>query len=192
MLDQGRFVATIATLLGLLLLWSATVRANDPAINVRSAELTVSQDGYYLDANFDIELGDTLEQALEKGVALNFVLEFDLIYERWYLLNLWNKTVAEFQQRYRLTYNALTRQYRVAAGALTQNVDTQREALAIMAQVRNRFIASRDQLEPGRVYTAALRLQLDKSQLPKAFQVDALGEKGWSLSSDWYRWTVRP
>jgi hypothetical protein len=192
MLDQGRFVAMAATLLGLLLFWSGPLRASDPAINVRSAELTMSQDGYYLDANFEIELGDTLEQALEKGVALNFVLEFDLIYERWYLLNLWNKTVADFEQRYRLTYNALTRQYRVAAGALTQNVDTLPEALSMLTQVRNRFVASRDDVEPGRVYTAALRLQLDKAQLPKAFQIDALGAKGWSLSSDWYRWTVRP
>jgi hypothetical protein len=192
MLDQGRFIAMAATLLGLLLFWSGPLRASDPAINVRSAELTMSQDGYYLDANFEIELGDTLEQALEKGVALNFVLEFDLIYERWYLLNLWNKTVADFEQRYRLTYNALTRQYRVAAGALTQNVDTLPEALSMLTQVRNRFVASRDDVEPGRVYTAALRLQLDKAQLPKAFQIDALGAKGWSLSSDWYRWTVRP
>jgi hypothetical protein len=192
MLEQGRFVAVVATLLALVLLWSAPSRADDPAINVRSAELTLSQDGYYLDANFEIELGDTLEEALEKGVALNFVLDFDLIYERWYLLNLWNKTVADFRQQYRLTYNALTRQYRVAAGALTQNVDTLREALSMMTQIRNRFITSRDELERGRVYTAELRLQLDKSQLPKAFQVDALGAKGWSLSSDWYRWTVRP
>lgn len=192
MLEQGRFVAVLATLFALALLWSAPLRANDPEINVRSAELTLSQDGYYLDANFEIELGGTLEEALEKGVALNFVLDFDLIYERWYLLNLWNKTVADFRQRYRLTYNALTRQYRVAAGSLTQNVDTLREALTIMTQIRNRFIASRDDIESGRVYTAELRLQLDKSQLPKAFQVDALGTKGWNLSSDWYRWTVRP
>ena len=76
--------------------------------------------------------------------------------------------------------------------AVPADVDTLREALSMMTQIRNRFIASRDELEPGRVYTAALRLQLDKSQLPKAFQVDALGAKGWSLSSDWYRWTVRP
>jgi len=182
----------VAALIGLVLLWSMPLRADDPAINVRSAELTASQDGYYLDATFEIELGDTLEEALTKGVALNFVLDFELIYERWYLLNLWNKTVADFRQRYRLTYNSLTRQYRVAAGALTQNVDTLREALSVMGQVRNRFIASRDDIDSDDIYTAGLRLQLDKSQLPKAFQVNALGSKGWSLSSDWYRWTVRP
>ncbi len=189
---RDRFVAVVAALIGLVFLWSTPLRANDPAINVRSAELLSSQDGYYLDASFEIELGATLEEALTKGVALNFVLDFELVYERWYLLNLWNKTVADFRQRYRLTYNALTRQYRVAAGALTQNVDTLREALAVMGQVRNRFIASRDDIDPESVYTAELRLQLDKSQLPKAFQVNALGSKGWSLSSDWYRWTVRP
>jgi hypothetical protein len=189
---RDSFAALAAVLLGLTLLWSAPLRASNPGINVRSGELTASQDGYYLDASFEIELGDTLEEALTRGVALNFVLDFELIHERWYLLNLWNKTIAEFRQRYRLTYNALTRQYRVAAGALTQNVDSLHEALAVMGQVRSRFIASRDEIDPQSAYTAELRLQLDKSQLPKAFQVNALGSKGWSLSSDWYRWTVRP
>lgn len=190
--ERNRFSGIVAAWIALLVLWSPALRANDPAINVRSAEVTSSQDGYYLDANFEIELGDTLEEALSKGVALNFVLDFELLYERWYLLNLWNKTIADFRQRYRLTYNALTRQYRVAAGALTQNVDTLREALVVMGTVRNRFIASRDDIDADLAYTAELRLQLDKSQLPKAFQVNALGSKGWSLTSDWYRWTVRP
>ncbi|MEO8040239.1 MAG: DUF4390 domain-containing protein [Betaproteobacteria bacterium] len=186
-------LAAIATaLVALLLQISEAVLAAEPAINVRSAEVTSSTDGYYLDASFEIDIGRTLDEALTKGVALNFVLDFSLIYERWYLLNLWNKTVADFEQRYRLTYNSLTRQYRIAAGALTQNVDTLHEALAVMGQVRNRFIVARDDVDPDKTYTAELRLRLDTSQLPKAFQVNALGSKGWNLSSEWYRWTVRP
>jgi hypothetical protein len=190
--DPRRWVAIVAALLVLLVSGPGALHAGEPAINVRSAEITSSADGYYLDASFELELGDTLEEALLKGVALNFLVDFELIYERWYLLNLWNRTVSEFAQRYRLTYNSLTRQYRVAAGALTQNVDTLREALAVMGQIRNRFIVPRDELDVEKVYSAQLRLRLDTSQLPKAFQVNALGSKGWNLSSDWYRWTVRP
>ena len=190
--ELRRWAAIVAALLTLLLCRPGALHAGEPAINVRSAEITSSADGYYLDASFEIELGDTLEEALTKGVALNFLVDFELIYERWYLLNLWNRTMADFGQRYRLTYNALTRQYRVAAGALTQNVDSLREALAVMGQIRNRFIVPRDELDADKVYSAQLRLRLDTSQLPKAFQVSALGSKGWNLSSDWYRWTVRP
>jgi len=186
------FAAFAMSVVALLWQISGPADAGEPAINVRSAELTASNDGYYLDASFEIDLGHTLEEALTKGVALNFVLDFSLIYERWYLLNLWNKTVANFEQRYRLTYNSLTRQYRIAAGTLTQNVDSLREALVVMGGVRNRFIVSRDEVDPEKPYTAELRLRLDTSQLPKPFQLDALGSKGWNLSSDWYRWTVRP
>lgn len=180
------------SLLLLLLLALGEVAQAEPSIDVRSAELVLGNDGYDLDAVFQVQLGHTLEDALEKGVALNFVIEFEMVYERWYLLNLWNRTVAAFEQRFRLTYNALTRQYRVAAGALAQNVDTLPEALAVMGRVRSRLVAARDDLEVGTPYSAQLRMRLDTSQLPKPFQINAIGSRGWNLASDWYRWTVKP
>lgn len=171
---------------------SSPARAAEPAIHVRSAEVTVTPDGAVLDANFQIDLGDTLEEALAKGLSLHFVAEFELIYERWYLLNLWNRTLSSFELRYRLNYNTLTRQYRLTVGALTQNVETLADALQIMAHIRNQVIASRDDLKPGQDYTAQVRLRIDPKQLPKPFQISSLGSKSWNLSSEWYRWTVRP
>ena len=35
---------------------------------------------------------------------------------------------------------------------------------------------------------AALRLRLDLNQLPRPFQITALGNKEWSLGSDWKLW----
>lgn len=173
-------------------LTAAPVRAAEPAIHVRSADVTVTADGAVLDANFQIDLGDTLEEALSKGLSLYFVAEFELIYERWYLLNLWNRTIASFELRYRLNYNALTRQYRLTVGSLTQNVETLADAIQTMARIRNQVIASRDDLKPGQDYTAQLRLRIDPKQLPKPFQISSIGSKSWNLSSEWYRWTVRP
>lgn len=167
-------------------------RAADPAIHVRSADVYATAEGYALDAAFQVELGETLEEALHRGLTLHFVTEFQLLYERWYLFGLWNKTISSFDLRYRLAFNALTRQYRVTTGALTQNVETLQEAIALMARIRNRQVASRDELEPGTVYLAQLRLRLDSSQLPKPFQLSSIGSKSWNVSSDWYRWTVRP
>ncbi len=165
------------------------VGAAEPALYVRTADVSVAADGWYLDAAFQLVLGDVLEDALAKGVALTFVTEFALRAERWYM---WDRTVAEFEQGYRLTFNTLTRQYRVAAGALTQNVDSLAEALSLLSQVRSRFIIGRDQLEAGREYTARLRMRLDTTALPKPFQLNAIASKGWNLASDWHRWTVRP
>ncbi len=176
----------------LLVMTAAPGRASEPAIHVRSADVSVTTDGAVLDANFQIDLGDTLEEALAKGLSLHFVAEFELIYERWYLLNLWNRTIASFELRYRLNYNALTRQYRLTVGSLTQNVETLADAVQTMARIRNQVIASRDDLKPGQDYTAQLRLRIDPKQLPKPFQISSIGSKSWNVSSEWYRWTVRP
>jgi hypothetical protein len=167
--------------------------ADEPGLHIRSAEITANaESGLLLDATFQIDLGDTLEDALQRGVTLHFVTEFELLYERWYFLNLWNKTISTFEQRYRLSYSALTRHYRLATGGLTLTFETLSEALALMGRVRGQQIAMRDQLEPALVYTAQIRLRLDTAQLPKPFQISSIGSKTWNLSSDWYRWTVKP
>ena len=158
-------------------------------IDVRSAALVPADDGYYLDATFDIALTNALEDALNKGVPLHFLVEFELIRPRWYWLN---EKVANVQQRYRLSYNALTRQYRVGVGTLYQNFPTLSEAFEFLSRVRLRDIAEPGTLKKDNTYTAALRMRLDTSQLPRPFQISAVGSRDWNISSDWYRWTVAP
>ncbi len=122
---------------------------------------------------------------------MHFVVEFALIHPRWYTAYLWNKSVAELQQRYRLSYNALTRQYRLSFGALHQNFDTLDDALVLLGRLRPRFVVDADALDEGKVYEAAIRMRLDVSQLPKPFQINALASRDWNLSSEWFRWTLK-
>jgi Domain of unknown function (DUF4390) len=122
-------------------------------------------------------------------VPLYFTLEFELIRPRWYWLN---EKIVSKRQQYRLGYNAYTRQYRVGIGSLYQNFATQADALAFMNQVRLRDITEPGALTKGTSYTAALRMRLDSSQLPRPFQVSAVGSREWSVSSEWHRWTVLP
>ncbi|MFN7086821.1 MAG: DUF4390 domain-containing protein [Burkholderiales bacterium] len=182
----------ISLLLALAAFWfalaaSAIVHAN--GIEVRKASLTIADDGYVLEANFGIALTPPLEEALNKGVSLYFLLEFELIRARWYWFN---EKIADLRQQYRLSYNALTRQYRVGVGALYQNFNSLPEALEVMSRVRRR-----EEVEPGTLkkdsnYIAALRLRLDITQLPKPFQISALGSREWNIGSDWHRWVVGP
>jgi hypothetical protein len=158
-------------------------------IEVRKASLAVSEDAYVLEADFAIALTPPLEDVLNKGVALYFLVDFELIRPRWYWFN---ERVAETQYQYRLSYNALTRQYRVGSATLYQNFATLSEALAVMSRVRRRH-----EIEPGALrkdtgHIAAVRMRLDTSQLPKPFHLTALGSRDWNIASDWYRWTVVP
>jgi hypothetical protein len=182
-----RSLSCLAALFVLGLGAGFTVPARADGIEVRKAALIAAEDGYVLEADFEITLTHTLEDALNKGVPLHFALEFELVRPRWYWLN---EKLANASQQYRLSYNALTRQYRVGVRTLYRNFASLPEALQFMSRVRVREIAESGALSKGGSYRAALRLRLDSSQLPRPFQVSAVGSREWSISSDWHRWTV--
>lgn len=154
-------------------------------IEIRSAGLTPGEDAFLLDADLNIELSDVLQDVVSRGVPLYFVFELEITRPRWYWFD--EKVVAQ-SQTYRLSYHALTRQYRLAAGALHQNFDRLNDALRVLARVNRWAIADKAQLANGENYDAALRMRLDLTQLPKPMQVTALGNRDWALTSDWLRW----
>ena len=184
-----RRISLLAALAALWLVFDAAPAAHADGIEVRKAALAVVDDGYVLEASFGIVLTPPLEEALNKGVSLYFLLEFELIRPRWYWFN---EKIADTRQQYRLSYNALTRQYRVGVGTLYQNFSTLEEALDVMSRVRRREEVEAGTLKQDSTYTAALRLRLDTTQLPKPFQINALGSREWNIGTDWYRWAVGP
>lgn len=158
-------------------------------IEVKRAEITSGDESWLLDAEFGIDLGSRLEEVVSRGVALYFVAEFTLTKARWYWMD---EHVAGGRQTWRLSYNALTRQYRLSSGALHQNFATLGEALGVLARLRNWAIADKAQLKAGEPYNAALRLKLDLTQLPKPFQVTAIGNKDWNITAEVRRWSFTP
>jgi hypothetical protein len=172
-----------------LCLLFAACGARAEGIDVRGAALVAADDGYFLEATFDVALTSALEDALNKGIPLHFLVEFELIRPRWYWLN---EKLVNRQQRYRLSYNALTRQYRVGVGTLYQNFATLGEALELLKRVRLHDLIEPGTLRKDTTYTAGLRMRLDTSQLPRPFQLSAVGSRDWNIGSDWYRWTVAP
>lgn len=185
---RPRLAQALAALgLAFALLVPAAARAD--TIIVKSAELRAEEDGYYLNAEFDFTINSTLDEALQKGVPLYFLLEFELSRPRWYWLD--EKVISSTTQ-YRVSYNALTRQYRVASGLLGLTFEGLDEVERFLSRVTSREVARRDQITKGARYEAALRLRLDVNQLPKPFQVNALASREWTLQSEWHRWSFTP
>ena len=170
-------------------LWLPIAAALADTIGIKSAELLLEEDSYVLNAQFDVAFNPTLEEALQKGVSLYFVLEFELGRPRWYWVD---EKVAELSVQYRLSYSPLTRQYRLSSGLLSQHFDSLDEAEHLLSRVVSRPVVARDALVKGARYDAAVRLRLDVAQLPKPFQIDALASRDWSLQSEWYRWSFTP
>jgi len=163
--------------------------ARADVVPVKSAELRIDEGEVLLSAEFDLALTPTLEEALQKGIALHFVVEFDLTRARWYWLD---EKVAEWSVTYRVSYSPLTRQYRVASGPLGQTFESLDDVERFLGRVSSRPVARTDMLTKGARYEAALRIRLDVTQLPKPFQINALALREWQLASDWHRWGFTP
>lgn len=190
MSPTNRLLGALCLAASLCLCWASWFpSAHADTIPVKSAELRAEDDSYALDAQFDVTFNATLEEALQKGVSLYFVLEFELSRPRWYWLD--EKVVAQSIQ-YRISYSPLTQQYRVTTGLLSQQLASLEEVEHLLSRVASRPVVAADALTKGARYEAAVRLRLDVTQLPKPFQVNALASKEWSLQSEWYRWSFTP
>ena len=175
----------ISLLLALTLGWASAACAGN--IEISRISLEGNEEGYALDADFQIELNPRLEDAIDKGVALYFEVEFELTRKRWY----WFDDSVNRQLMLRLSYHALTRQYRISSGALYQSFSTLADALRVLSRVRSWQVLETGQANAGADYQAGLRMRLDVTQLPKPFQVNALTSREWNLASDWRRWLFR-
>jgi len=120
-----RRIAFLARLVLLLAsLAAGAARADD--IEVRGVALRATGEGLMLDADFAFELTPRLAEVVANGVPIYFRVEFELIRRRWYWFD---DTTAVRRLQVRLSYHALSRQYRLSTGLLQQNFSTLEEAL---------------------------------------------------------------
>jgi hypothetical protein len=170
-------------------LWLLPPLAWAAEVEVVAPQVAYGEEDYVLSADFRFALTPRLEEAVERGVVLYFVVDFEMTRGRWYWFD---ETVAARSQTYALSYHALTSQYRLSSGGLHQSFATLAEALAVLSRLRNWPIADHQDsaLRPGATYQAALRLRLDLNLLPRPFQISALGSRDWHLASEWKSWTL--
>jgi hypothetical protein len=181
-------VPRIAILLGLLVTALAAPAGRAQGIEVLDASLRAVEEGLVLDAEFELELTPRLAEVVANGVPLYFRVEFQLTRPRWYWFD--EKAAARHLQL-RLSYHALSRQYRLSTGLLQQSFATLEEALNVLKRVRNWLVVDRTASFAAADYHAALRMRLDTALLPKPFQLSALLNRDLQLGSAWRRFTVR-
>jgi len=187
-LARRRFAALVmAFLLGLA---GQCGLASAGTIEASSARLTASEDAFVLSAEFNIDLGSRLEEIITRGVPLYFLLELEITRNRWF----WpGEHIAGHTLTYRLAYIPLTRQYRLSSGGgLHQDFATLSDALRVMGRTAALPVAERSALKPGENYQAALRLSLDRQQLPKPLQLDAIVNGDWTIEAKVLRWQFVP
>lgn len=186
-------------LIGLLLLLCApTARAE--GIEIIKVEARLTEAGYQLSADFEISLPPPVEEALNRGVPLYFVSELSVQRARWYWIN---TEIESYEQTTKLSYNILTRQYRISRGGLFQSFVEIKDALRMLghqtappiapAQLYNTsggYISS--WVAKGSQVVAFAAMRLDMTQLPKPIQVNALTNDQWNVESRRYHWDISP
>ena len=178
-----------AFLVAALLAVASVADARADEIEVREVVLRRVDDGYVLDADFAFELSPRLAEVVANGVPLYFRVDFELTRRRWYWFD---DTAASSQLHLRLSYHALSRQYRLSTGALQQSFPTLEEALNVLTRVRNWLVVDRSVRLSAADYEAGVRMRLDTALLPKPFQLSALTGRDLQLESPWKRFMVRP
>ena len=158
-------------------------------ITLKSARVEAVEEGWQLDAEFDIQFSPRLEEAVNRGVPLYFVLDFEMTRPRWYWFD---EKPVRFSQTYKISYTPLLRQYRLSVGNVYQNFTSFEEVARVLSKLRGVAIPDHNAIKKDSAYQASVRLRLDTAQLPKPFQLNAIASRDWSLSSDWHRWSLSP
>lgn len=178
-------------LFALLLFWclSGPLHAQS-SVEMVAFQVEREDDDVLVNAQVQFELTPTVEDALLKGIPVYFVAEAELFRERWYW---YDKRLATTQRHMRLAYQPLTRRWRLnvsaASGretnlglALNQTYETLAQALSAIKRVNAWKLADATELESGQKYRVEFRFRLDLSQLPRPFQIGAIGQSDWDLA----------
>ena len=175
----------------LLALWlgSAALLVRAEGAEITQLRLERAEDGVLLSASIEFELTPTVDDALQKGIPMFFVAEAVLLRDRWYW---YDKQVVNVARHMRLSYQPLTRRWRVqvsgqpignAGFGLGQTFESREDALAALQRISRWKIAEPGELDSDARYSVEFRYRLDVSQLPRPFQIGAVGQSDWTISA---------
>ncbi len=164
------------------------VLAAGSTITIKHAELVDVETAQELNADLDIYFDEALIEAINKGVPLAFIVEFQIVKPRQYWFD---DEIVTVSKHVKLSYHALTRQYLVSDDTHQKSFETLSEARQQLMALRDWRVISKSLLDKDEQYEAALLMRLDQTKLPKALQVDAIGSTDWNLASPIFRWSLK-
>ncbi len=195
----SRFLATgIRSALLILAALSAPALADEvpgrgASVEIVQAGMRLHEDDvFYLDGRFDLRLNPTMREALLRGIPLTFVIDVEIYRPRRYL---WDETVAEIEQAFRLEYLSLSQQYllrNLNLGDKAQIVlPTLDVALSVLGTIVDLPVIDSSLLAPEETYRGRMRVALRVDDLPLPLRLQSYMSSDWTLESDWYSWPIR-
>lgn len=182
----------VAALLSLLCLavWTQTswAQATEQRFEVRSAYVEPIDGVYQLTATLVFDLPEGARHVLREGVPLTLDLEISVRRAR----RLWlDETVAALEQRYELSFHALSERY------LVRNVNSGEQssfatldaALDSLRVVGSLPILDQALVVPSERHEISLRAHLDLRTMPDALRFILFWSEDWRQDTEWYTWS---
>ena len=171
----------------MILFLSSSTIASDNSLIIKTAEINSQFEAYFLNADFDLSFNDDLDEAIRKGIPINFVIEFELKKPRKYWFD---EEVAKKTKEILLSYHALSKQFILAE---SENrliaFDNLTQAKNELKRIKNWRIFDKSQIDDTEKYSAYLQVKLDQTKLPKQLQADITSNQEWQLASKQFQWT---
>jgi hypothetical protein len=191
---KSAWPSSIARLvMALLLLAGGWVQAQ-VSTDISQLRIDRSEDEWQVSAQVQFEMPPVVEDALMKGIPMVFVISADVLKERWYWY--WSdKRITSAERHMRLAYQPLTRRWRLNVGAtaantggvgltLSQSFDSLSQALSAIKRISNWRFADAAALDASAKYKLDFRFRLDLGQLPRPFQIGAIGQTEWDIAAN--------
>lgn len=166
-----------------------TVGYADFKVTKLTSKLTL--DTLELGGSLDLGLTSKVEEALNKGIPLDVIIELRLYRQRALL---WDENVAEWRLRRQIRFHALTGQYFVNPGRTAtegrESFNSLSDALRQLGSLGNIKLSVPPDLPQQSSYALELRARLDIEALPTPLRPVAYTSRAWHLNSGWFRWNV--
>ena len=176
------FIATIAPLAG---------AADDSQLTILEAAATIDEGVYELDAKLDLTLPDAARKAVESGLTLRLTYEVTVNRVRRYMPD---AGIASLEQRYELSYHALSQRYLVKNLNTGEQLDfgSLQSALERISELRGLPVLDTALVSDEPVYEGRIRAVLGLNTAPDTFGWLLFWTDDWSAASEWKTWTLRP
>jgi hypothetical protein len=176
------FIATIA---------SVADAADESKLKLREVQAAIDEGVYELDAKLDLTLPEGARKAIESGLTLRLTYEITVDRVRRYMPD---DGVAALEQRYEVSYHALSQRY------LVKNLNTGEQqdfgslqgALDRVSELRGLPVLDTALISDGPAYEGRIRAVLGLNTAPDVLGWLLFWTDDWSAESEWKKWTLRP
>lgn len=156
----------------------ARAQGTEPGVELTRLALLRQDDALTVEFNARVTLSPAVEDALRRGVPVYFVAEATLYRSRWY----WrDERIARVRRVWRIAFQPLTAEWRVALGGIGQSFGSLGEALSAASSASGWTLAASSEVDAGARHYLRFVYELDATRLPGPMQIGIEGQRAWVL-----------